>query len=126
MGITNHNAIIATTWKKEEFERIEEWILRLPEIEDITEPDGSVRTRRPFVFGPTGMTNGFRTIVMVPDGSNEGCLESGHFNDIRDRFIAEMEKANYPDGSSAWKYVEVSFGELGQSIVRGNNKDMHE
>lgn len=112
MGVINHNAIIATTWNDDEFSLIGEWIGDLkPETRALF-----IANKNPF---------GDVTIVMTPDGSKEGWGQSDECDKIRDEFIELLNSRAYEDGSNAWKYVEVSFGEYGQSIVRGNNKDMY-
>lgn len=42
---------------------------------------------------------------------------------LRNIFIETLATSNFDDGSSPWEWVEVSYGEYGQSIVRGNNVD---
>lgn len=110
MGTTNHNAIIATTYKDEEIERIKEW--RKQHIE----------YRPYFIFGPRA-TNNYQTVVLVPDGSNEGWQESDAFDALRRDFVFQLEKGNFEDWSSPWSWIEVGFGEYGQKVLRGNCKN---
>jgi hypothetical protein len=114
MSVINHNSIIATTLDKKEFERVAKWIENnfSPEVIDL------------FAF-KSSLVNGYQTIVMVPDGSNEGWEESNLADEARNEFIAELEKANFSDGSSPWSYVEVGFGEYGQKVLRGNNHNCY-
>jgi molybdopterin converting factor small subunit len=116
VGTINHNAVIASTWDKDEVKRIEEWIESL-ECDGIIVRD--VKSR--FVVGPVDEFNAGQTIVMLPDGSKEGWGPSDWFDALRDQFIEELDKVNYEDGSSPWKYVEVGYGEFGQKLIRGNN-----
>ena len=111
MGAINHNAVIATTWSDEEFNRVGEWI-------------GNLTREQRTLFVTNINQFGSFTIVMTPDGSQGGWEDSNECDEIREEFTAFLESRAYSDGSNTWKYVEVSFGEYGQSIVKGNNKDM--
>ncbi len=110
MGDMNHNVVIATTWKDEEMDRLSAWINSL----------GGTLGRELFVFAQRTM-NGTRSIIMVPDGSKEGWLESDDGDSLRESFILELEKRNFSDGSSPWSWVEVGFGDYGQKVLQGNN-----
>lgn len=112
MEVQNNNAVIATTWSKGEVARIKQWV------------DGLMEMKSLFLVGREEL-NGETTIVMVPDGSKEGWPESDAGDALRDSFIAELEKANYDDGSNPWDFVEVGFGEFGQKVLRGNCKNCY-
>jgi len=114
MGVENNNVVIATTWNENEVARIKTWV---HEIKDKF-------WESLFIFGPVAI-NSKTTVVMVPDGSKEGWEESDRGDELRSKFIAEIEKANYGDGSSPWDYVEVGFGEFGQKVLRGNCKNVY-
>ena len=111
MGDMNHHAIVATTWNDIRFKKIQEWISTL---------DRSAQQL--FIVGQP-MVNKEQTVVMVPDGSKEGWGDSDACDDLRDEFIFELERASYDDGSSPWRWVEVGFGDYGQKVLRGNNKN---
>lgn len=113
MGVINHNAIIATTWNEKEAKRIKKFVSSL-------NPD----SKKLFLFGKQVM-NRTITVAMVPDGSEEGWDESNKGDKLRTKFIKELKKNDYEDGSSPWKFVEISYGEYGQKIVQGNNKNMY-
>ena len=36
-----------------------------------------------------------------------------------------MTGSNYSDGSNPWDWIEVGYGEYGQAILRGNNKNCY-
>jgi len=111
MGVMNHNAIIATTWSKDSFRAAETWI-------------AEACKGWQFLFALTGeVDNGYRSIVMVPDGSKEGWERSAVGDGLRERFIAFLESHTDEDGSSPWCWVEVGFGEFGQALLRGNNRN---
>ena len=61
----------------------------------------------------------------LPDGSKEGWDTSNQGDDLRQRFIEELAKDNFNDGSSPWDWVEVGYGEYGQKVLRGNNKNSY-
>jgi len=72
-------------------------------------------TKSLFVLGPN-VTNGYRTVILVPDGSKEGWPESDDGDSTGASFIDFIEK----DESGFWDWIEVGYGELGQEILRGN------
>lgn len=113
MGTINHNAVIATTSSRREILRLQEFVDHLP-----------LYGRILFCFGKPTM-NGMSTIVMLPDGSNEGWHESAIGDSFRVKFIAELEKANDEDGCNPWHFIEVGYGEFGQKILRGNCKNRY-
>jgi len=110
MGTINHYSVIATTFDKKEFDRVGKWVA--------TKFAGN-KIISLFTF-VDGLANGYHTIMMAPDGSKEGWGRLAA--DARKSFIAEMEKANYSDGSSPWSYVQVEFGDSGQRVTKGNNE----
>ena len=113
MGVENNNAVIATTWNKEEVERIKKWADGLDDFE-----------KGLFLFGDDKI-NGKATVVMVPDGSKEGWAESEAGDKLRAAFIKELIKADYDDGSNPWDYIEVGYGEFGQKVLQGNCKNCY-
>lgn len=112
MGVENNNAVIATTWDRDEVARIKKWVDELTEMKSL------------FLFGGEEI-NGKTTVVMVPDGSKEGWPESDAGYALRSMFISEIEKANYDDGSNPWDFVEVVYGEFGQKVLKGNCKNRY-
>ena len=104
----NHIAIIATTWERDEVDRLEEWI-------------GALETKweRSLFMVEKSQLNNYRTIVMLPDGTKKEWAKNKQAEILRNKFINELEKGNYRDGSSPWEFVEVGFGEYGQKILRG-------
>jgi len=104
MGTIHHNSVLVTTCFEKSFERIRLWIDRLPE-----------ETKRLFVLGPV-VTNGYQTVVLIPDGSKEGWSESDDGDSLRAAFIEFIKKDK--DDFSDW--IEVGYGELGQEVLRGN------
>ena len=114
MGVENNNVVIATTWNKKEVERIKSW------IDDLNDFGKGL-----FLFGDKKI-NGIITVVMVPDGSKEGWIESDEGDKLRAIFITELEKGNYEDGSSPWDYIEVGYGEFGQKVLKGNCKNLYD
>ena len=113
MGVIQHNAVIATTWSREEFARVESWIA------------STVPTDHRDLFKLTNVVaNGYRTIVLCPDGSKEGWRLSDECDKLREKFIVELKRNDYEDGSSPWAYVDISFGEFGVNIEATNQKNL--
>lgn len=115
MGIENNNAIIATTWNENELKKIKKWV---DAIQDNL-------WRNLFLFSDK-VINGLYTVVMVPDGSKEGWPESDHGDKLRNEFINLLEEADHNDGSSPWDFVEIGYGEFGQTVLRGNCKNCYD
>lgn len=138
MGVINHNAVIATTYGKDHFDKMKAWIDQL-RLEPST---GGLDLKRLFVFGP-GIVNDYHTIVLLPDGSKEGWPESEKGDNLRKLFIDRLNAEAFSDdeefedappqkvgdqeiyGCSSWDWIEVSFGEFGQSILKGNNRNCY-
>ena len=110
MGTINHNCVVATTWKTEAFDEVKMFILADSEMNGMC------------VFS-TGLINGYSTIFCGPDGSEEGWPASDKADTIREKLITKIETYNYEDGSSPWDWVEIGWGEYGQMVLRGNNKN---
>ncbi len=104
MGTIQHHAVIATTPFRDKFKEV--W-KRTKEMEGH------------FVKGKAQI-NGYRTIVLMPDGSKEGWIVSNAGDEARDAFIALLESYAL-DGGNYWDYVEVSWGEMGSHTPRGSD-----
>lgn len=106
MGTTQHNAVVATTFNLQSVLDIKHWISQLCQDD-----------QKLFLIGPL-VENGFKTIVMVPDGIKEYRPGSDRFDEIRNLFINEL-------WSGMWHYVDVSFGENGSEIQKTNCYNNH-
>lgn len=103
MGVIQHNAVIATTWDYKFYERLKGLI-------DAGYLQG-------YFFCGEPVVNGYRTIVLLPDGSKEGWVESDRGDEQRKNFIRCLESFAYEDDSNCWSWVEVSYGELGAYLL---------
>jgi hypothetical protein len=108
MGTIQHDSIIAVTAIDRAWEKLTKWVRSLPPNE-----------QNLFLFGPE-VTNGYRTIVLTPDGSKEGWAESYRWKYLRSQFIEKIHGFDYDDGSNPIDFVYVSWGELGPNIVDTN------
>lgn len=110
MGIINHDCVIATSWDNSSVLELD----RLAKAANI---------------GPLVITErnqfGDQTVMLPPDGSKEGWPDSGEGDNMRDAFVKLIKTFDYEDGSNPFKWVEVSFGEQGQKITRGNNRNCY-
>jgi len=77
-----------------------------------------------FLFGEEE-TNGYVTIVLVPNGSKKGWPEAEAGDNLRADFKKKLESYAYEDGSNPFSWVEVGYGEYGQKLLDGNNKNMY-
>jgi hypothetical protein len=108
MGLMQHNVVVATTWHQERFAEAAQWLSNLP-TEDA----------RFYMIGPP-MMNREATIVLLPDGSKEGWADSDEGDERRRIFVSFLKTHDYEDGSSPWKFVDVSFGERGVMVEATN------
>lgn len=113
MGIMHHNAVIATTFSDQKYRDVMRWIKRRSDIEQTL-----------FLAGE-GIANNEYTIVLIPDGSKEGWEESDIGDALRQAFIERLQQDAFEDNSSPWRWIEVGYGEFGQTILRGNNQNLH-
>lgn len=112
MGIENNECIIATTWNNEVVEKIKKW------IDEEIDPAFD-EFKKLFCIIPS-VVNNKQTIILAPDGSKKGWETAEKGKIVRDIFIDKIESFNYEDGSNPFDYVEVGYGEFGQTILRGN------
>ena len=95
MGYIRHNAIVVTSWNTD---AIEAAACRARNI-GLT------------VIGPSAaLINGYRTLLVCPDGSKEGWEESDHGDKSRADFRDWMNQQRYGDGSTNLHWVEVAYG----------------
>jgi hypothetical protein len=113
MGVENNKCIIATTWNIDAMEDIKYWIKTLPEQHQLL-----------FSFVPS-IVNRKETLFIAPSGSKKGWYIDSEITLIRDQLIAKINEYEYEDGSSPFSWVEVGFGEYGQKILKGNNKNCY-
>jgi hypothetical protein len=106
MGMINHNVVIATGWQESDFEEITTWINQLKE-----------KDQKLFTVSQKQI-NGYFTIYCGPDGSKEGWDDSNRGDDIREKFIFKLNKGY-------WSWIEVGYGEFGQTILQGNNENKY-
>ena len=113
MGVVNHNIIVATTWDTTVASRLDQWISDLDE-----------RWHGLFVRG-TSTINGYKSFVLLPDGSKEGWQESDDGDALRFRLMNRLGEDDYEDGSSPWDWVAIGYGEFGQKVLQGNCKNCY-
>ena len=106
MGIINHEAVLATIFD-DDVVIVKEWI---------AERDAKEQTLFSFT---NGWINGMVTVLLAPCGSKKGWNDDEEAERLRIDFIhfLETKRGMY----SRW--VEVSWGEYGQKILQGNNRD---
>lgn len=91
MGYIAHNAIVVTCWSDETIEAAADYARGLG-FE---------------VAGPTAdKCNGYRSILLAPDGSKEGWQTSEYGDKRRDAFVAWMKQQT----DHYFEWVEVRYG----------------
>jgi len=69
------------------------------------------------------LVNGKQTVIIAPDGSKTGWSNDLVGDALRNWLIDLIGEFDYDDGSNPFQWVEVGFGDFGQKILRGNNKN---
>jgi hypothetical protein len=90
MGYVRHNAIIATAWQEGAAEALVAYAAGI----------GADAIAGPEVI------NGYRTVVVVPDGSKEGWSNSNEGDERRQKIRAWLESEKY-----YWEWAEVAYGD---------------
>lgn len=94
MGYMRHDAIVVTSWKSEAIEAAA----------------AKARECGLEVLGPSGVTtNGIRTLLVCPDGSNEVWSESDAFDAKRATYLEYLNGVRYEDNSSCLSWVALSY-----------------
>ena len=95
MGYIRHNAIVVTSWDEGAITAAvaEAHLIGLTVIWQSQE----------------GM-NGYRSLLICPDGSKEGWNESDEGNKRRRAFRAWLNEQRYADGSSSLEWFEAAYG----------------
>jgi len=113
MGVENNECVIATTWNNDAMNVIKEWVLTL------NEQDQSL-----FAFVPS-LINAKETLFLAPNGSKKGWEQDKIGEVLRKRLIARLISFNHEDGSNPFDWVEVGYGEYGQTVLQGNCRNMY-
>jgi hypothetical protein len=95
MGYVLHHAIVATSWDEEAIEL------------------AATRARNLglTVLGPSAKAiNGYRSLLICPDGSKEGWADSTEAANNRDEICAWFKELRYENGSSSLEWCEVAYG----------------
>jgi len=95
MGYIKHDAIIVTSWDgdllQEAAKKAQQCGLR--------------------IIGPSGEAfNGYKSMLVCPDGSKEGWTESDEGDSKRADFIEYLNSIRHKDNSSPLEWVAVSYG----------------
>ena len=90
-----HNAIVVTSWKEE----------TTKEAAAMAEKIGLLVLRQ----SEEGV-NGYRSLLICPDGSKEGWDESDRGDKKREEFKKWLNEQRYEDGSSLLEWVEIAYG----------------
>lgn len=95
MGYIRHNAIVVTSWNGEAIAACAD-----------KARDLGLRV----ICENSDATNGYRSLLVCPDGSKEGWAESDAHDAKRGELKAWMATQRYEDASSSLEWVEVAYG----------------
>ena len=113
MGYIKHDAIICTTWKKEDADEAQKKAIEI--LEKNKEGSGSLVSEM-----VEYIINGGYSFFIAPDGSKEGWDDSNVCDNARKDFLDWLSKSeNYCD------YIEVRFGgdDEHEGITRSKDTD---
>ncbi len=105
MGYMRHHAIVVT---------YADYIDSLPsyELRRSKEVLKEIAATGATIIGPSKeVVNGYRSILVCPDGSKEGWSESAEGDRKRDAIVAILRREVHSDGSGPWKWAEVQYGD---------------
>jgi hypothetical protein len=108
MGVENNECVIATTWNNDAMQKVKDWVAELDDEKQSL-----------FAFVPS-LINAKETLFLAPDGSKKGWATAKQGEVLRSQLIELLESFDYEDSSSPFDWVEVGYGEFGQTILRGN------
>ncbi len=108
MGVENNECVIATTWDNKAMNVIKKRVAALNE-----------RERSLFAFVPS-LANAKETVFLAPTGSKKGWRNDRLGAAMRDELISWFSEFTHNDDSNPFDWVEVGYGEFGQTILRGN------
>lgn len=95
MGYIRHNAIVVTSWRSADIEAAANYAASIGLL----------------VIGPSDeVVNGYRTLLVCPDGSKEGWNESNDGDRRRCDFRIWLDKRGHEDGGNPLEWVEVAYG----------------
>ncbi len=116
MGYMRHHTIIVTSPLAD---RIKEAHDRAQQVFDVEDPPGPERFERLVSPILQGMTNGYQSFFIAPDGSKEGWGTSDTGDDLREQFITWLREQAMTD------WVLVQFGDDGgeTKIVTSSQHD---
>jgi hypothetical protein len=108
MGYTRHHAIVVTSFDDELLKSARNKALEIYGANhDPIDGNFSKLVSEPIV----GITNGFVSFFIAPDGSKEGWDTSDQSDACRSKFINWMNAQRFDDGSTVLDFVEVQFGD---------------
>ena len=113
MGVKNNECVIATTWSKNDMQKVKDW------VDELSRDDQSL-----FCFIPS-LVNNKITLFLAPDGSKKGWDTAEHGEALRNLLIELLKTFDDDDGSNPFEWVEVGYGEFGQEVLRGNCDNMY-
>ena len=108
MDIQNNEAILVTTWSHEVLQAVLDWAHRL----------GGDYSQL-IVCVPT-LVSGRTTVVFAPDGSYKGRDTAQIVARLREEFVQLLQAFDDADEANSFDWVEVSYGDYGQTVLRGN------
>ena len=114
MGVENNECVVATTWDRQSMAKVDKWVGEL-----------SDKHQSLFAFLPS-LADSKETVFLAPDGSKKGWEAAKDGKSLRDDFINFLGSFDNIDGSSPFDWVEVGYGEFGQTILRGNCKNRYD
>lgn len=119
MGYMRHHAIVVSGWKDEAVQAAHDKAVEMLREAEVESPWAAGRYEALVSPILQGVTNGYSSFAIVPDGSKEWWVDSDSVEQARRDFIRWLRDA---DGYLSW--VEVQFGDdERQTLVTAHSDD---
>lgn len=112
MGTIQHSAVIVTSWDDKKLARAHKKAKKLFKKQDVTK-----------LYGQG--VNGYKSFAIVPCGSKLGWGPAEELDSAIENFVDYLNSLAYDDGSSAIKFVKLSYGELGTTVEDNTGRSAH-
>ncbi|MED1863332.1 hypothetical protein P4V41_07670 [Fictibacillus nanhaiensis] len=71
-----------------------------------------------------GLTNGYKSFFVAPDGSKEGWELSNHYDIKRQELYSFIDLQQYGDGSNPTQFVDIGFDECNEVEVDRKKRNL--
>ena len=110
MGYICHHGIMVTSWSPNQLKQAHEKALEIFTEETVSAAySGNASSLVSPIF--EGLTNGYASFAIFPDGSKEGWDLSDSVEAKRDEFIKWLNAQRFEDGSTYFDWALIQYGD---------------